>query len=142
MNTQETQILYLFRAWIKEAIRFGNFELQKEVDDLNAHAKEGWALAGNRLNKLKELEQIIARKKADEDYAARPVKKPLTPISYLKLPRKVQKALENQGFQSIGDIIDNTDLELLKMRNFGKGGLAILKAELTRHGKTLSRLAK
>jgi DNA-directed RNA polymerase alpha subunit len=142
MNAQETQISHLFKAWVKEAIRFGNFELQKEVDDLLAHAKEGWALAGDRLNKIKELEQIIARKKADEDYAARPVKEPLTPISYLKLPRKVRTVLENQGFQSIGDIIDNTELKMLKMRNLGKGGLAILKAELARHGKTLSRLTK
>ena len=142
MNAQETQVSHLFKAWMKEAIRFANFELQKEVADLLAHAKEGWALAGDRLNKIKELEQIIARKKADEDYVARPVKEPLTPISSLKLPQKVRTVLENQGFQSIGDVIDNTEFEMLRMRNFGKGGLAILKAELARHGKTLRRLNK
>ena len=142
MNAQETQVSRLLSAWVKEAIRSANLELQKEVADLLAHAKEGWGLAGTRLNKIKELEEIIARKKADEDYAARPVKEPLTPIAYLKLPTRVRKVLDDQGFQSIGDVIANTELEMQKVRNFGKVGLTILKAELARHGETLRSTTK
>ena len=142
MNAQETQVSRLLSAWVKEAIRSANLELQKEFADMLAHAKEGWALAGTRLNKIKELEEIIARKKADEDYAARPVKEPLTPIAFLKLPRRVQSVLRNEGFQSVGDVIANTELEMLKVRNFGIGGLKILKAELARHGETLRSATK
>ena len=109
---------------------------------MHAHAKEGWDLAGFRLNKIRQLEQIIARKKADEDYAARPIKEPLTPIADLKLPTRVRTVLRNQGFQSIGDVIDNTEFAMLRMRNLGKGGLAILKAELARHGEMLRSPSK
>ena len=142
MNAQETQVSRLLSAWVKEAIRSANLELQKEVADLHAHAKEGWDLAGFRLNKITQLEQIIARKKADEDYAARPIKEPLTPIADLKLPTRVRTVLRNQGFQSIGDVIDNTEFAMLRVRNLGKGGLAILKAELARHGEMLRSPSK
>ena len=142
MNAQETQVSRLLSAWVKEAIRSANLELQKDASDLHAHAKEGWDLAGARLNKIKELEHIIAHYKKAEEYAARPIKEPLTPIADLKLPTRVRTVLRNQGFQSIGDIIDNTEFAMLRMRNLGKGGLAILKAELARHGEMLRSPAK
>jgi len=132
----------MFRGWVNEAVKHSIIQVQDEIIKNHYHAKEGWDLAGTRLNKIKELEEIIARKKADEDYAARPVKEPLTPIAYLKLPTRVQTVLRNQGFQSIGDVIDNTELTMRRMRGLGKGGLAILKAELARHGETLRSATK
>ena len=132
----------MFRGWINEAVKHSIIQIQDEIIKNHYHAKEGWDLAASRLDKIKELEHIIARKKADEDYAARPVKEPLTPIADLKLPTRVQSALNNYGFQSIGDVIANTEHEMLRVRSFGKGGLAILKAELARHGEMLRSPAK
>lgn len=132
----------MFRGWIDEAVKHSIIKIQNEIIKNHYHAREGWGLAGTRLNKIKELEEIIARKKAEEDYAARPVKEPLTPIAYLELPRRVRTVLRNQGFQSIGDVIDNTEFAMRRMRGLGKGGLAILKAELARHGETLRSATK
>jgi len=127
----------MFNAWVTEAVKHSLIQMQDETIKHHDHAKEGWDLAGARLNKIRELEHIIARKEADEHYAARPVKKPLTPIDCLKLPTRVRSVLKNEGFQSIGDVIDKTEREMLEVRNFGKGRLAILKAYLAAHGETL-----
>ena len=127
----------MFCAWIDQAIKHSIIQIQDEIIKNHYHAKEGWELAGTREKKIKELEEIIERQKADADYAARPIKEPLTPIADLKLPTRVRTVLRNQGFQSIGDVIDNTEFAMLRMRNLGKGGLAILKAELARHGEML-----
>ena len=132
----------MFRAWIDEAVKHSVIKIQDEIIKNHYHAKEGWDLAGARLNKIKELEHIIAHYKNAEEYAARPIKEPLTPIADLKLPTRVRTVLRNQGFQSIGDVIDNTEFAMLRMRNLGKGGLAILKAELARHGEMLRSPAK
>ena len=132
----------MFCAWIDQAIKHSIIQIQDEIIKNHYHAKEGWELAGTREKKIKELEEIIERQKAAADYAARPIKEPLTPIADLKLPTRVRTVLRNQGFQSIGDVIDNTEFAMLRMRNLGKGGLAILKAELARHGEMLRSPAK
>ena len=132
----------MFRGWINEAVKHSIIQIQDEIIKNHYHAKEGWDLAASRLDKIKELEHIIAHYKNAEEYAARPIKEPLTPIADLKLPRRVRTVLHNQGFQSIGDVIDNTEFAMLRMRNLGKGGLAILKAELARHGEMLRSPAK
>ena len=132
----------MFCAWIDQAIKHSIIQIQDEIIKNHYHAKEGWELAGTREKKIKELEEIIERQKADADYAARPIKEPLTPIADLKLPTRVRTVLSNKGFQSIGDVLDNTEREISKLRNIGKGSLNILKAELAKHGYALKKESK
>ena len=132
----------MFCAWIDQAIKHSIIQIQDEIIKNHYHAKEGWDLAGARLTKIKELEHVIAHYKKEEEYAARPIKEPLTPIADLKLPTRVRTVLRNKGFQSIGDVLDNTEREISKLRNIGKGSLNILKAELAKHGYALKKESK
>ena len=132
----------MFRSWINEAIKHSIIEIQDEIIKTHYHAKEGWELAGTRLDVIKDLETIIMRLRNDAAYAARPIKEPRTPISVLKIPNRIMNRLQAEGYQSIGDLIDNTECEVMKFRNIGKIGYKILKDELARHGYALRSMKK
>jgi DNA-directed RNA polymerase alpha subunit len=127
----------LFCDWVDEVVKHSI----KQVEDLINDAKKTF-------ERVKELEAIIAHREAEEAYAKvqkeaaiayanRPWKEPSVPISSLTLSTRIQTLFDQEGFQSIGDIIDKTEDDLSAIRDFGKGSLAILKNELAKHGYAL-----
>lgn len=127
----------LFCDWVDEVVKHSI----KQVEDLINDAKKTF-------ERVKELEAIIAHREAEEAYAKvqkeaaiayanRPWKEPSVPISSLTLSTRIKTLFDQEGFQSIGDIIDKTEDDLSAIRDFGKGSLAILKNELAKHGYAL-----
>jgi DNA-directed RNA polymerase alpha subunit len=63
-----------------------------------------------------------------------------TPIAVLELPPRVSNVLIRYGFGTVEDVLAATPKQLLALRNFGRGALASLEAEL--ESKGYSREAK
>jgi DNA-directed RNA polymerase subunit alpha len=59
------------------------------------------------------------------------------PVSSLDLSVRAQNCLEGQSIQVVSDLVKNTEMDLLKVRNFGKTTLLELKTKLREFGLAL-----
>ena len=59
------------------------------------------------------------------------------PVSSLDLSVRAQNCLEAQSIQVVGALVKNTELDLLKVRNFGKTTLGEIKTKLREFGLAL-----
>lgn len=63
------------------------------------------------------------------------------PVTTLDLSVRAQNCLEAQGIKSIGDLVNWTEADLLRVRNFGKTTLLEIKTKLRDFGLTLGMAA-
>jgi len=59
------------------------------------------------------------------------------PVSSLDLSVRAQNCLEGQSIQMVADLVKNTEMDLLKVRNFGKTTLNEIKTKLREFGLAL-----
>lgn len=60
------------------------------------------------------------------------------PVSELKLGKRANTAALALGCNTIGDLASKTAVELLALRNFGRGSLDDIREKLLAHGLKLS----
>jgi DNA-directed RNA polymerase alpha subunit len=56
------------------------------------------------------------------------------PIEAAGFSTRTKNALLNLNFKTLGDVVDMTDVEMLRTPNFGKKSLKDMKDVLTKHG--------
>ena len=57
----------------------------------------------------------------------------LTPVRDLPLTVRTDNCLHNEGLKTVGEVLARSDIELLRMPNFGKKSLRELKEVLAAH---------
>jgi DNA-directed RNA polymerase subunit alpha len=63
------------------------------------------------------------------------------PVSALDLSARAYNCLESENIRTLRDLVQRSEEEMLKVRNFGKTSLAEIKAKLQDMGLTLGMLA-
>ena len=66
----------------------------------------------------------------------------LRPIDDLDLPCRAHNCLMGENIQFVGELVQRTEVDLLKIPNFGKGSLADIKKGLARYNLTLKQPAR
>jgi len=61
-----------------------------------------------------------------------------TPLQDLGLGTRIQKVLQRAGIETLGDLVQKTEQQLLACKNFAEASLNEVKQVLHRHGLTLS----
>ncbi|NQS99445.1 MAG: DNA-directed RNA polymerase subunit alpha [Candidatus Omnitrophica bacterium] len=106
------------------------------------HPKEALLYASNILNKHLEVfvgygklpeEEEVEETEEDQQF----IEKLKQPISELELSVRSANCLEEAKIKTIGDLVQKTEMEMLKYRNFGKKSLAEINSILKTLGISL-----
>lgn len=140
------KVTAMFTSWLSEGIKYSIKQVQDEIIKNHYFAQEGWDLAGKRACEIRELKDKCEYQKGMIDSLQeiiselkRPPKEPVLLLSGLNFPTIAKTMFEKIRAKSVGDLIANTEKELLKYRGFGKTTLRAVKIELAKYGYELKK---
>ena len=104
----------IYRKHLNPFVQY--FELKEDL------AVEGGGLApeGDESAKKKELDELLSKS-----------------VDILDLSVRAKNCLESENLQTLGDLVQMTESDILKVRNFGKTSLKEVKTKLTALGLSL-----